>query len=474
MNTILLMIYASITLWALASIIFHGSRPTKSISWVLAILALPFAGPFLYYLFGVNRRKFKLFKLKAAEKRKLYNAHTKELNNQQKFLVDFKSIKNTKISKLIHSNCSMSAYNGNEVVLLNSGKETFESLFEAIKKAQKFVHLQYFIIEEGQVVEQLYALFKEKIEQGVEVRMIYDAIGSFAFKGKTISRFQNIGVKAHATMPIRFGNLLFNLNYRNHRKIVVIDGHTGFTGGVNISDIYLESTGELGLWNDYHIKLKGPVVNSLHRIFIKDYHFSGDEELLLQKKYLPDMTSYGNTTVQIVASGPDSIHPAIMQQYISMISLAEKSIYIANPYFIPGTSVLQALKIAAMSGVAVHILVPKKSDSLLARLSMFSNFQGLLQVGVHIYLRSDFSHSKVIVIDEEIASVGSGNFDHRSFEHNFETNALLYDKALAKDIIKEFTKRCSDIARMDYDKFKQRPVIQRFMEGLAKFFSPLL
>lgn len=474
MKTVLLVVYLSITLWALASIIFHGSRPTKSISWVLAILALPFAGSILYYLFGVNRRKFKLFKLKETEKRRLYASRMQDLNNQKEFVVEFNSKKNKKLSQLINSNCMLSAYSGNKVVLLNSGEDTFESLFDSIQRAQKFIHLQYFIIEEGQVVDRLYKILKEKIQKGVEVRMIYDAIGSFALQRKAIKRFQHIGVKAHAIMPVRFGNLLFTLNYRNHRKLVIIDGHTGFTGGVNLSDMYLVSNDKLGIWNDFHLKIEGPVVNSLHRIFIKDYHFSGDEELLLQKKYLPDISQQGDSIVQMVTSGPDSKHPAIMQQYISMINSAEQSIYIANPYFIPGAIVLEAIKIAAMSGVDVHLLVPEKSDSILAKLSMFSNFEGLLRAGVNIYLRPDFSHSKVIVIDAAVASVGSGNFDHRSFEHNFETNALLYDKNLANAIVEKFKKRCKSAIHLEYDHFKDRSVIQKFTEGLASFFSPLL
>ena len=456
------------------SIIFHGSRPTKSISWVLAVLTLPFAGPLLYYLFGVNRRKFKFFRLKQTEKRRLYRSRIRELNNQEQFIKKFSSTKNAKLAKLIHSNSLTSAYEGNQVTLLHSGEETFKAIFESIKTAKKFIHLEYFKIKEGVVVDRLFELLKEKIKEGVEVRMIYDSLGSFSLRGKEIKRFRNLGVKAYSIMPLRFGNLLFTLNYRNHRKIVIIDGDIGFTGGVNLSDSYIDSTDDLGIWNDFHIKVEGPVVNSLHRIFLKDYHFSGEEDLLLQKKYLPDISRKGNTVVQMVTSGPDSRHAGIMQQYIAMINLAEHSIYIANPYFIPGIPVLEALKMAAMSGVDVNILVPKKSDILIAKLSMFSNFENLLATGVNIYLREDFSHSKVIVIDQEIASVGSGNFDYRSFEHNFEANALLYDSDLAQIITQEFNEHCSNSICLDYESFKNRSRSQKFAEGLAKFLSPLL
>jgi len=474
MNTLITIFYLGVTCWALASIIFHGSRPTKSISWVLAVVTLPFAGPLLYYLFGVNRRKFKLFKLKQTLKRKLYDRRSQELVNREEFLEQFDTVQSRKISRLIYQNSLMSAYSGNQVTVLKDGEETFDALFDAIAKAEKFIHLQYYIIEKGELLDTLYDLLAAKVKAGVEVRMIYDSLGSFMFRGEVIKKFRALGVKAHSIMPLRFGNLLFTLNYRNHRKIVIIDGHTGFTGGVNFSDKYIKETNDLGIWKDFHLKLHGPVVNSLHRIFIKDYHFSGEENLLLQKKYLPDITPKGDDIVQIVASGPDSTHPAVMQQYLAMIHSAEKNIFIENPYFIPGVAVLEALKIAAMSGVKVTILVPKKSDSILARLSMFSQFEQLLAVGVCIYMRPDFSHSKVIVIDEAIASVGSGNFDYRSFEHNFEANAVLYDKELSEKIIAEFNQHCADQVRLDYEEFKNRSKFQKFLEGLARFFSPLL
>ena len=275
-------------------------------------------------------------------------------------------------------------------------------------------------------------------------------------------------------MPLRFGSLLFTLNYRNHRKIIVVDGAVGFIGGVNVSDKYIKKISDLGIWKDLHLRIEGPVVNSIHRIFIKDYHFASNEKMLINEKYLPNNSSKGDTTVQIVSSGPDSKQPAVMQQYIAMINSANESIYIANPYFIPGTTVLQALKIATLSGVKISLLIPKKSDSLMAKYSMFSRFEELLAIGVNIFLRDDFSHSKVILIDGELASVGSGNFDYRSFEHNFEANALIYDKKVTQTIYKEFDEYCMTNETLDYTTFKNRSIIEKFLEGLAKFFSPLL
>lgn len=473
MNTLLWIAYAVVLLWSIGSIILHGSRPTKSLSWLLAVLLLPFAGSLLYYLFGVNRRKFRFFRLKESEKRQMFDEKYRGLNSLDN-VVEFDTVKNKKLATLIENGTLLSPYSGNKVTVLNGGEDTFDSIFEALERAEHFIHLQYYIFSEGELMDRFHAIFKKKIAEGVEIRLIYDSFGSSSFKGKIKKRFREIGVKTFPMMPIRFGNLLFTLNYRNHRKILIIDGKVGFTGGVNVSDKYIRPISDLGIWEDLHAKLEGPVVNSLHRIFIKDYHFASDEELLLQERYFPKIEVQGDKIVQIVAAGPDSKQPAIMQQYIGMINAAERFVCISNPYFIPGRAVVQALIIAALSGVKIQLLVPSVSDSLMAKFSMFSRFEQLLAVGIEIYLRPDFSHSKMILIDGEIASIGSGNFDYRSFEHNFETNAVLYDKELTQTIQDKFESICDACDCLDYKTYKNRPVWQRFLEGVAKFFSPLL
>ena len=474
MYTLFWIAYLTVTLWSIVNIIFNGSKATKMISWTLSVIILPFLGPLLYYLFGINRRKFKLFKLKQTEKRKLYSETYKELKGGEESVHDFEDYKQDKLASLIRKNSYFAPYRGNEITFLNSGEEAFNAIFKAIEEAKDFIHLQYYILEEGMLLDKFYELFQKKVKEGVEIRMLYDSLGSNSMRGKVVRRFKDIGVKAYATMPIRFGNLLFTLNYRNHRKIVIVDGKIGFTGGFNVSDKYMKPISDLGVWQDLHLRLHGPVVNSLQRVFVKDYHFAGEEKLLLQEKYFPKIEPTGNTIAQIISSGPDSKYPAIMQQYLAMINIARKSICIANPYFIPGEPVLEALRIAALSGVKVTLLTPKESDSLLAKYSMFSTFENLLEVGANIFLRPDFSHAKVIIIDGEMVSVGSGNFDYRSFEHNFETNAILYDKEIAAKIESLFESNCKDKTKLVYAEFKKRSPLVKFLEGLAKFLSPLL
>ncbi len=471
MRTLFLFFYLAITVWALVSIIFHGTRPSRSISWVLAVLLFPFLGPLLYYLFGVNRRKFKFYRLKGNLKRKLYDEMYKEslIRENQDALET-----HGRLAKMLKNSSGSFPYAGNKVEVLHAGLEAFERIFEAMEQAKEFIHVQYYIFEEGELQDRFYKVFKKKIQEGVEVRMMYDSLGSMSFKGKLKKQFRKIGVKAYPMMPLRIGSFMYTLNYRNHRKIIVVDGMVGFVGGMNVSDKYIKSVSELGVWEDIHLKLEGPAVSSLHKIFIKDYHFASREKALLTPKYLPTLSEVGTSIVQIIASGPDSNQPAILHQYVSMINLAKESISIANPYFIPGPVVLNALKIAALGGTAIQLLFPKISDSFLAKYSMYANFEDLLSVGIKIYLRNDFSHSKLIIVDGKIASVGSGNFDYRSFEHNFESNAVIYDERVATNISDEFDKECKEATQLVYEEFKNRSSIQKFKEGLARFFSPLL
>lgn len=473
--SLFLIIHIAITLLATLHIILYGYRPAKSLSWLLIILLIPVGGMLLYVVFGLNRRRFKFFRLKQTIRRRLYDIEYRKERNKRG-VTKAESQKGDKLIELLGNSTGFYANDGNDVKVLQNGKETFDTIFKALEKAEHFIHVQYYIFESGELFDKLYHLFERKIKEGVEVRILYDAIGSFSLGKNAIKQFRNIGAKVYSIMPLKFGSFLFTLNYRNHRKIIVIDGHTGFTGGINISDKYIKPVSDLGIWDDTHLYIKGPAVDSLNRVFIKDYYFASNQsELLLNEQYLPEIESCGDIRVQIVASGPDSSHPAIMQQYIKMINLAEEYIYISNPYFIPNSALIEALRIAALSDVKIKLLVPKQSDSWLAKHSMLSFFEELLWLGVEVYQQKDsFLHSKVIVLDGEIASVGSGNFDHRSFEHNFETNALIFDKPITEQICKDFIADCEKADKLDYETYKKRPFVQKISEGIARFFSPLL
>ena len=470
-----IVLIAHIILVAVTSIIIilFGARPTRSLSWLLIVAILPFLGVVFYILFGINRRKFKFYELKETNRRKLYD----ELNTEKDTLsekVTFKSINKQRLATLIENTTRFKASSGNDVVLLEHPKEAYELVFENLKKATKYIHIQYYIFEKGEILDRLCEILSSKLDEGVVVRLIYDAFGSYHAKESHLKELKKKGAKIFPVMPLKYGSFLFTMNYRNHRKAIVIDGIIGFAGGMNISDKYIKSESDLGIWEDMHLKLEGPIVNNLHRIFIKDYYFASGEKLLVSNTYLPKQEQKGAINIQLVASGPDSKHLSILQQYLMLINIAQRSIFITNPYFIPNQALLEATKMAALSGVDVRILVPKKTDSSIATHSMFSYFEELLEAGVTIYLKDTFTHSKVIIVDDEVASVGSGNFDHRSFEHNFETNVLIYNTKIAKQLSASYINNSITCEKLILSEFKNRPLINKLKEGSARFFTPLL
>jgi cardiolipin synthase len=451
----------------------YGNRPARSIGWLLIVTSLPIIGIVLYIIFGINRKKFKFFRLNYNAKRRLYDFEniTENITEDEH---PFADTKYSKINDLLKTSSDFPALEGNDVVLLKNGKETFDTIFEAMENAEKFIHAQYYILEKGEILNRIFDIFERKIAEGVEIRMLYDAFGSYGLNRKRIKQLKKIGVQIFPILPLKFNTILSTLNYRNHRKILVIDGTLAFTGGVNISDKYITSENPLGIWGDMHLQLKGYIVDHLHRIFIKDYYYASNDTLLTSDNYVPKQEKAGDSLVQIISGGPDHMNLSILHQYLAMIGAAEKSIYIENPYFIPNKALLEAIKMAALQGVDIRIMVPKDSDSQLAKYSMFSNFQELLRTGVKIYTLEKFSHSKLIIIDKEIASIGSGNFDYRSFEHNYETNTLLYDKEIAKELATDFESEIDHCTQLDYEDFKKRPLKVKLWEGAARIFSPLL
>ncbi|RIV70591.1 cardiolipin synthase [Flagellimonas aequoris] len=473
MKTVFTIVYLVLSIWAIGAIIYHGRRPSRSISWVLSIIALPIIGVVLYYLFGMNRRKFKFFNSKDFERRRHYRFPGD--SSLEKHQVNFDAdIRKKRLSTLIQSSANTKATCGNQIKVLQDGGETFNALFKAMEEAEHFIHLQYYILEQGGLLDKMLELFQRKIKEGVQVRILYDSLGSYHLRGRPKKHFQDIGVEIHPIMPIRLNNLLFSLNFRNHRKIVVIDNKVAFTGGVNVSDKYIRHGGELGKWKDTHLKLEGPIVNDIHLVFLKDYYFASKNGDFRIQDYLFEQDEVGTACAQVVVGGPDSDHPAIMQQYISMMNQAQRSILIANPYFLPGEAFLQTLKIVAMEGVDITLLIPKKSDSIAAMFAMFSQFEELLNVGVNIYLREDFSHSKILVVDDDLVSIGSGNFDIRSFELNYEANILIYDQEITAELKEEFFAVCKKADIMTLERFRNRPFWRKFLEGLFKFLKPLL
>lgn len=459
-------IYVLITLSIVLSIILYGAKPSKSLAWLLAIFALPVGGIILYLLLGRNRRKRKLIRLKKDMFNKLPWPNSEQVN--------VFNGRYRKLMKLSYKNSHFPPTSNNQLQLLKDGRTTFEAIFEALENAKVQIHIQYYIFEEGELATKLFELFEKKINEGVVIRMIYDGIGSFSLSKKYLKLLLNIGVEAYSFLPFKFGRYLSSLNYRNHRKIIVVDGEIAFTGGINISDKYLKGQVGLGKWHDMHLRLEGPSAKQLDQVFMTDW-------FLVSTKLLQPLTITGssiekvsNELVQIVAGGPDDDFPVLEQTYFSMINMAEKYIYITNPYIIPGQSLIRALQTAALSGVDVRLLVSENADNKVVSWSVHSYFELFLKSGIKIYLFPDgFLHSKIMVSDDAISSIGTANLDDRSFEQNYEVNAIMYNKEFAKLLKEDFLNDSLVSNELLYDQFIQRPWSKKIKEGFGKVLSPL-
>lgn len=473
-----MLLYVAIALYVLIGgfivirLLLNGMRPTKTLAWLFAIFTIPVGGIFLYLMLGRNRRKNKLFELKHTPKVTSYIA---KAIHQHSPITKKEFEEHHKIISLITKNSYFAPCTGNDVKLLKNGEATFRAIFDALKSAEHFIHLEYYIFEEGKLTTDLFNLFQKKIREGVTVKILYDGIGSMSLSKKHIRQLQSIGVEIHKFLPIKFGKFLSSINYRNHRKIIVIDGKIAFTGGINVSDKYIKGDANLGVWYDIHLQLKGPVVHSLQAIFAMDWYMISEEDTILDTSCFNTYKKVNGSTVQIVHSGPDSDFSATQQMYFSLINEAKEYVYITNPYIIPGESILDALKVASMSGVDVRILLSEKSDNVIVKWCIRSYFEDLLQAGVKIYLFPEgFIHSKTIVVDTTISSVGTTNLDIRSFEQNYEVNAVIYDDTFAFALKNDFLKDIKNSTQLDFNTFIQRPWIQKLKEGFAKIFSPVL
>ena len=377
---------------------------------------------------------------------------------------------------LINKNCRFQPTLQNSAVLLKDGKTTFESIFKALEGATDYIYLQYYIFEDGELADRLLDLFRSKINEGVKVRMIYDSIGSYTLSKKYVNALRIMGVEVYPFLPFRFDYFISSLNYRNHRKIIIVDGIYGFTGGINISDKYLKGDPNLGTWHDIHLRLSGPAVKQLEEVFIADWYLVAEEQLQLGNGVgMGKSANLGDKIVQIVSSGPEDDFPNIQQVYFGMINEAKHYVYITNPYIIPGNEILLALQTASLSGVDVRILVSEHTDSNLVGWTVRSYFEPLLKAGVRLFLFPDgFLHSKLMVSDDTLVSIGTANIDVRSFEHNFEVNALIYDRDFARHLKDDFLEDCAKSRELVYDQHKQRPWGIRLKEGAARIFSPIL
>lgn len=474
----LVVLYYCITLLVCFRIVIDTPNQSKALGYLFLVTFFPIIGIVIYFSVGVNYRKEKLY--------------------QKKLLITGKEFKNlqNEIDAFIHANLTENKANldyffplaksvaeesistgNNTVELLVNGEDKFKKVLESLKRAKYFIHIEYYIYENDTIGNQIAEILIEKAKQGVKVRFIYDDFGSSKIRGSFIKKLQNAGVETAPFYKIKLHLLINRINYRNHRKIIVVDGTVGYIGGINVSDRYINPNKFNLFWRDSHLKIEGVSVLNLQRIFIADWNFCAQQSLSYSPALFPyiEDKKFGESFTQITASGPDSEYPNIMFALIQAIALSRKEILITTPYFIPEKSFIDALIIAKKSNVDVNILVPGISDSFIVNTASSYYYEELLKAGINIYLyQKGFVHAKTMVCDEFVSIVGTANLDQRSFDLNFEVNTIVYEKELALEMKKEFLHDVENSIKLELDVWKQRPYYKKLFESILRLFSPLM
>lgn len=479
---VLEVLYGAIGIVAVVRIIYDTRSVSKTLAYLLLVVFVPILGAIFYFSFGVNYRKRKMYtkKLKMDDATKAQLQREFAGYGEQVWEKKYPVLKrHGGLVRLLSSDrVGRSLLSENqEVKVLQNGEELFPRLIEEMKKAQHHIHIEFYIFENDEIGRTIRDVMIAKAKEGVEVRFIYDDFGSLSIRRSFVRELRENGVEAYPFNRIRIIGLANRLNYRNHRKIVVIDGVTSFVGGINVSDKYI-NTGKGGLyWRDTHMMIRGLSTFTLQQIFLTDWNFCSKNNIRVEQKYFPleKHSDSGGNLVQIVASGPDSELPGILFSIMQAVNQAEKEIFIVTPYYIPDASLQEALVIAALRGVEVKLLVPEKGDSFTVSIASHSYFDELLSAGVRIYLyQKGFIHAKTFVIDRVVASVGTANMDTRSFDLNFEVTAIVYDEKVAEEMARQFFEDLGNSRELHKRSWGKRPWWKIFAERLVRLVSPML
>ena len=467
---IVLVAYTVIAIVAMITVLMEHRQPAKTIAWVLVLSFLPLVGIVLYFFFGRRTRKdrhiwekslnqlTKRSMIEFAEQKQL------ELPEEHKELIQL----------FMNQNFAL-PFKNNETDVYVSGYEFFPALLAEINKATHHIHIVSYIIDDDPLGRLLRDALIDKARKGIEVRLLFDDVGSWKTPNRFFEQMREEGIEVHPFMPVRFPAFTGKVNYRNHRKIIVIDGKVGFIGGMNLAQRYVK--GHKGtMWRDTHVKISGAAVYGLQRAFLVDW-FHADRTLITDRKYYPDTTiAPNNSLIQIVTSSPTNVWEELEQGYIKILLSAKRYIYMETPYFLPTEPIFFAMRTAALSGVDVRLMVSLKTDSKLVQMASRSYLTQTIQAGVKVLCYEEgFNHTKLLVADDNVATIGSANIDFRSFENNFEANAFFYDKSMAqriKDIFLTDETKCVPLEKIK--EINHKSFIYRLWESAVRLPSPLL
>jgi len=484
MNWILFgeIVYILLVILVIFRVLYDTRSSTKALAYILFIVFLPIIGIVFYFSVGVNYRKRKLYSKKIVEDESL-RKHIKNKMNTYSEAVSKSGLIPQKSKTLIEFT-RRAGYSpltaNNDIKLLINGEEKFPELLKELEQAKLHIHIEYYIYEDDITGNQVADLLIKKAKEGVEVRFMYDDFGSHGLGKSFIKKLKDAGVQTAPFYKIKWYAFANRLNYRNHRKIIVIDGIVGFVGGINMSDKYRNDLNKENhlFWRDTHLIIKGQATAYLQYLFMGDWNFCSTTPFQYSETYFIDKTKQeiiSNEVVQIAASGPDSKQPVIFYSLLEAISSAKKNIYITSPYFIPDESLMDALLIAIQGGLDVKIIIPGESDSKIVNAAASAYYTELLEVGAEIYkYNKGFVHAKTMVIDDDLAIVGSANMDYRSFDLNFEVNALVYSKNIAAQLTEAFNHDLEGSQQIDAETWLNRPKYVHLWERVVRLLSPFL
>ncbi|MEG1583680.1 MAG: cardiolipin synthase [Anaerovorax sp.] len=463
---------------ALTIIFLERKNPSATLAWIMILFLIPLVGIVLYIFLSQNIARKRIFKINKYEAEILSCAMEEQIQDMSKGSFTFSNQSARKWIDMIrlnqnHANAFFTQ--DNQITIIKDGEALMASLLDDIAKATESINVMYYIVKYDETGRSLLQALTEKAKEGVEVRLLLDAIGSRQISEKRLAEFKEAGGTFAFFFKPLFKLLNMKLNYRNHRKTVVIDGRIGYLGGYNIGNEYLGKVKKFGYWRDTHLRMTGSSVQDLYARFLLDWRFASKEEVAMAQAYYDQPEEVGTTGVQIVCSGPESIKEEVKQGYLKMICSAKKNIYIQTPYFVPDDSIMDALIMALYSGVDVRIMIPCKPDHMFVYWATYYYVGVLVNMGAKIYIyENGFLHAKTIAVDHEVCSVGSANFDIRSFKLNFEVNAFIYDEQVTQEletIYEDDMKLCRELTKESYT---HRPLIIKFKESVSRLLSDLL
>lgn len=477
---IMVLCYILNLLWSIYVIFYEKKTPGVIWAWLLVLFLLPGLGFVLYFIFGFDGRKHKRFAIKAKTDEAI---HALFMKNYPDMAKDSKQIDSdiftsdniNSINNLVVMNrdSSRSPYRtNNSVKVYHEGKPKFDDLLDDIENAKVFIHMEYYLVHDDRLGTLIMKALAKKAQEGVEVKLLYDGMGN----ASNVPSFRRILKKAGGECRLFLPPRGIRLNYRDHRKIAVIDGKIGYIGGLNIGDEYISRSRRFGYWRDSHIRVEGDAIKDLELRFIMDWNFTKGESLNLESQYFPPIEEQPeNISMQIISSGPDCKWNSIQNNYFKMVTEANKNIYICTPYFVPDDSLLEALRTAALSGVDVRIIIPAKPDHPFVYYSSINYMGELLDAGVKCFeYTKGFIHAKVMTMDGIVTSVGTANMDIRSFKLNFEVNALIYNKNITEEFEKQFDIDLQNSREITKEVYMSKGRKTKFKESIARLISPLL